>query len=937
VGLSPGTRLGPYEIVAPIGAGGMGEVYRGRDTRLDRDVAIKVLPSSLAADPEARARFEREARAVSQLNHPHICALYDVGRINDIEFLVMEYLDGESLAARLERGPLPPDEALDYAVQIADALDKAHRRGIVHRDLKPANVMLTKGAVVGRSVVTSSRTAPPIAKLLDFGLAKLAPPPTFGSTETVLAQRTGTNPPRGPANPATAQGTILGTFQYMAPEQVEGAEIDARADIWGFGCLLYEMLTGRRAFEGKTQASVIASILGRDPTPVVELQPLAPPALGRVIRICLAKDPEARFQSAYDLLLQLQWIAEGGSAAGLPAPVIERRKRRERTWWLAAAAAMLALGAAGAWFLKPVPLVSNVSEHFQFPLPDRQSFSRTGRHYLAISPDGRRLAYIADKKIHLREMHQLASHPITGTDEDPLNLMFSPDGQWIAYFVPLGSGTQASSDNFVLKKIQIIGGTPMPLCTVGWPYGASWQNHTIVFGQNSDQVHGILAVPDSAGTPTTLVTVGKDEQATQPHVIADGKLVLFTVRGAASPSVSWDLADVVVQAPGQSTRTVLVKGATDGQLITNRLVYYRDGSVFGIGVDSQARATRGGPVPIVEGVQSTTAGAGGGLFAIADNGTLAFVPGAGTLNAEPRQLVWVDRQGKEEKIAAPERPYRHPRLSPDGTRIVVADDNIETAGLYTWELDRQVLTRLSPSGDHRDDHPLWTRDGRAVIYRFIARDGTGKIMRIDASGAGMPEPLLDLARVDDVQQGIPESISPDGKVLTLRIGAPLDVVALSLESTDRTLRKLVAGPTFEYEGVISPKGEWLSYVMGDAPGPGQIFVRPYPDVTRDRWQVSPVRAGDPVWARSGRELFFLSAAGKMLGVTVQPGPVFGRATELFDTRVYMEVGAPGIDYDTAPDGRFLMIKKRGLDLDATASPTITIITHWLDELRARVK
>ena len=753
MGLNPGTRLGPYEIVSPIGAGGMGEVYRARDTRLDRDVAIKVLPSSLSADPKARARFEREARAVSQLNHPHICALYDVGRVrisdssgrqgDEVEFLVMEYLEGESLAARLKRGPLSADEALDYAVQIADALDKAHRQGIVHRDLKPANVMLTKGGAA-RTLATGARTSPSIAKLLDFGLAKLAPPPTIGSKETVLASNAGTNLPRAAgASPATAEGTILGTFQYMAPEQVEGREIDARADIWAFGCVLYEMLTGRRAFEGKTQASVIAGILGRDPTPVAELQPLAPPALGRVIRICLAKDPNARFQSSYDLLLQLQWIDEGGSAAGLPAPVIERRKRRERTWWLAAAAATLAVGAAGAWILKPAPAITNVSERFSYALPAGQIFSRTGRRYLAISPDGKRVAFIANQQIHLREMHQLDSHPIVGTNEDPLNLVFSPDGQWIAYFVPLNTGTPTSSNNFTLKKIQVTGGTPVPLCTTGWPYGANWQGHTIVFGQNSDQVHGIQAVPDTAGTPTTLVTVGKDEQATQPRVIADGQLVLFTVR--AGTTGTWDAADLVLQAPGESTRTVLVKGATDGQLIADRLVYHRDGTVFGVGIDVRARATHGGPVPIIEGVQSTTAGVGAAVLSVADNGTLVFVPGGGESNTETRQLVWVDRTGREEKIPAPGRPYRHPRLSPDGTRIVVADDPGTSSSLFTWDLARSVLTPLSPSGDQRDDSPVWM-DNHTIIYRSTKPDGAVTIMRIDASGATGPEPLVELGK-----------------------------------------------------------------------------------------------------------------------------------------------------------------------------------------------
>jgi len=841
--VTPGTRLGPYEIVALIGAGGMGEVYRARDSRLDRDVAIKVLPNALSADPEARARFEREARAVSQLNHPHICALYDVGRRDDAEFLVMEYLEGESLAARLARGPLSTAEALDYGVQIADALDKAHRRGIVHRDLKPANVMLTKGGAA-RSVVTSSRTAPSIAKLLDFGLAKLAPPPTIASKETVLAANAGKSVPR--INPATAEGTILGTFEYMAPEQVEGGEVDARADIWALGCVLYEMITGRRAFEGKTQASVIAGVLSRDPTPVAELQPLAPPALGRVIRICLAKDPDARFQSSYDVLLQLQWIAEGGSAAGLPAPVVERRKRRERTLWLAGAATAVAAAAAGAWLLKPAPVISNVSEHWAFTLPEGQNFTRPGRRYLAISPDGRRFAYIANQQIYLREIDQLDSHPVPGTNEDPLDVMFSPDGQWMAYFVPNVVLNVNGDTATVLKKIRITAGTPVNLCTTGFSFGASWEGHTIVFAQNSDRLHGIAAVPDTPGSPATLITVGKDEQAAQPHLIAGGTRVLFAVRTGIGPG-SWDLADVVVQAPDEAKRTVLVNGATDPHLVANRLIYTHRGTVFAIGMEPRDRATHGGPVPVIEGVQSTVSGSS--ILAIADNGTLVYEPGNGDLADQPRQLVWVDRQGREEKISAPERPYRHPRVSRDEKRIVVVVETSASMSLNTLELSRGVLQRLSPIGEQRDDSPVWTPDGR-VIYRSVRPDGTTAIMRIDASGVSPPETLIDLGRIPSAL-GLPESVSPDGNTLTFRtFGLASDVMALRLDSADRTPQPLVHTPAFEFNGVISPDGHWLAYTKSDqGSAAGQIYVRPYPNVDANQWQVSSA----PGVTSSGRD------------------------------------------------------------------------------------
>ena len=939
--LTPGMRLGPFEVISAIGAGGMGEVYKARDTRLERTVALKVLPATLADDPEFRARFEREAKTISALNHPNICTLYDVGtaeapvsapaagatpRSRELAYLVLEHLEGETLSARLIKGPLPSDQALDYAMQIVDALDKAHRQGIVHRDLKPANVFLVKGG---------SASGPGVCKLLDFGLAKIGAVATPGTIETRLVTHA-TQPQQ--STPLTAQGSILGTFQYMAPEQIEGHEADARTDIWGFGCVLYEMLTGRRAFEGKSQASLIASILERQPTPITELQPLAPPALGRIVRTCLEKHPDNRFHTAHDLRLHLQWIEDGGSAAGVPAPVIASRKRRERTLRIGVAAATLLLGAAGAWLLKPAPVVSTVSERFSFPLPEGQNFTRTGRSYLAISPDGRRMAYIANRQIHLREMHQLVSQPISGTNEDPLDLVFSPDGQWIAYFVPSAAVVQAStaSNTFILKKIQIGGGTPVPLCPAGWPFGVSWHDHTIVFGQNTDQFRGVMSVPDTAGTPEPLVTAEKAEQVTQPHLVDGGRLVMFTVR--AGSATSWDDADIVVQGPGDSDRAVLIRGGSDGRPIAeDRLIYYRDGTVFGTGFDSRARSIRGGSVPLVSGVQSTSAGSGAGLLSVAHNGTLVFVPGTGvSADAEQRHLVWVDRQGKEEQVPAPLRPWRHPRLSPDGGRIVVEEASQSGSALFSWDLARQVLTRLTPSSDRQASFPLWT-DNRSIVYRSTSVDGTVKLMRVDSSGAGAPEPLIDLGNIDS-SSGILDSISPDGRKLMLRMtNQQLDVMVLPLDGGDRKLQPVLAGPGSEFNGVLSPDGNWLAYVSQEPSPPGYVFLRPFPDVAANRWQVSSTAGADAAWARSSREVFFLSNSNKMLSVTLQPGPVLGRETELFDATAYLSVLQPGVDYDTAPDGRFLMIKRRNVTTTADARPTLTIVTHWVDEVKARVK
>jgi serine/threonine protein kinase len=924
----------------------MGEVYRAKDTRLGRIVAIKILPPALSGDPEARGRFEREARAISHLNHPHICALYDVGRARpegasaaagEIEFLVMEFLDGESLAARLARRPMTLSETLDLSIQIADALDKAHRQGIVHRDLKPGNVMLVKRGPA-QATGTTPRGADAVAKLLDFGLAKLAPVSSIGTPDTAMtgaiqiaSQVTG---------PVTAAGTVLGTFQYMAPEQLEARDVDARADIWAFGCVLYEMLTGRRAFDGTTTASQIAAILGGDPTPPSELQPLTPPALDRVIRICLAKDPDARFQSSYDLLLQLQSISENGSTGVVSGRVIEHDTRRQRLMWIAAGVGALALGAAGAWYLKPAPIIANVSERFSLELPPGEVFTREGRRDVAISPDGRRMAYIASHRIYLREMDQLVSKPVAGTDTDPLELTFSPDGQSLAYFVQLPSGVGLAGTEFRLMKIPIAGGTPVALSPpTGSPHGVRWQGHTIAFGQNTDRVRGIFTVPDTpdaSGMLTTLIAAGKDERVGQPYLLDGGKVVLFTVETGSGNAVEGSL---VLQAPGETTRTVLVKGGIDGVPVADRLVYWQSDTLFGIGFDARARAVRGEPVPILKGVRASTVASGDAQYGVADNGTLVFVPGsAGGLE---RELVWVDRHGKEEIIPMPIRAYRHPRISPDGTRIVVAietppRDESQNVNLFIWDVARHGLTQLTSDSDRANDFPLWMPGGRSVVYRSLSTDGTARIMQLDASGATAPEKVLDLGKIDR-RFGTLESVAPDGHAVTIRMmGRGIDVYTLPLTGSDRVPRPLLDSPAIEMSSAISPNGKIVAYVYGDGGSGGHIFARPYPDIARDRWPVSTEAGDDIVWARSSGELFFISG-GKMLGVIVQPGPVFGRETELFDNTPYLDAYLSGVDYDVASDGRFLMIRQTGVGSESGVKPSLVIVTHWTDELRARVK
>src|SRR5215468_4407566 len=442
--LSTGARLGPYELLAPLGAGGMGEVYRARDTRLERTVAVKVLPSHLSASAEVRQRFEREARTISQLSHPHICALYDVGNQDGVEYLVMEFLEGETLAERLLKGPLPADQTLRYGIEIADALDKAHRQGIVHRDLKPGNVMLTKSGI----------------KLLDFGLARYAPTGAGASSVSVLPTQAGTN--------LTEKGTVLGTFQYMAPEQLEGKEADARTDIFALGTVLYEMATGKKAFSGPSQATLIAAIIGSEPPPISTVQPMVAPALDRVVKACLAKDPEDRWQTAHDVRLQLQWILEGGSQAGVAAPVVARRRTRERLAWGLFAAAALAAAFFAAGYLRRAPKPGR-AVRTSVILPEKRFLN-----FLAVSPDGAQLAFVAGtpggkRQIWLRSLDSLTAQPLASTENSDFPF-WSPDGKFLAFFA-----------DGKLKKVEAAGGPAVILCDAAPNgLGGTWSREGVI-------------------------------------------------------------------------------------------------------------------------------------------------------------------------------------------------------------------------------------------------------------------------------------------------------------------------------------------------------------------------------------------------------------------------------------------------------------------------
>jgi Tol biopolymer transport system component len=913
--LAPGAKLGAYEVIAKVGEGGMGEVYRARDTRLDRTVAIKVLPQQIAGGAEFRERFEREARAISQLNHPHICTLYDIGREGANHFLVLEYLEGETLADRLRKGPLNVDQAITYAIQIAAALDAAHRRGILHRDLKPGNVMVTAAG----------------AKLLDFGLAKATAATTGGGS----AHGTSLSVPLTVTTPLTSQGTILGTFQYMAPEVIDGEAADARADIWAFGCVLYEMLTGTRPFAGKTQASLLGAILKDDARPVSAAQPLVPPALERIVRTCLAKDPVQRVQSAHDLLLNLQWIGEGGSAAGVPAPILARRRSRERSIWIAAAVAAALLGTLAGWLAKPASTRTNPIRRFVHTLPTDQQLTRMGRHAVAIAPDGSFFIYVANQQLYLRRMNQLEAQPIKGTQEDPVEPVISPDGQWVAYCVPpaqAGALSATGQPGATLKKIPVTGGAPIVLATVGFPFGASWHGDTIVIGQGQS---GIVTVPHGGGTPTDVVKLeGAEQLASMPLLVDEGRTAVFTL--ASRTLATWNDADIVAQSLQTGKRTVIVTGGHDARVVPGGLLtYMRDGTLFAGRFDPARPARVTDVAPLVTGVTAAAnvGSAGPGQYAVSMDGHLTYVMNPAQAEGPKRSLVWVDRGGREEPIAAERRSYVAARVAPDGARIALDEGQGVSRNIWIWDVQHDILQRLTSELDQAEKRaPVWLPTSRSVIYSATA-NGRSAVIRIAADGTGAPEQLID----EKQALLIPKSMSPDGKQLLYvrwMTTTNADIAALSITG-ERTARTLIATPKIEDNPTISPNGRWLSYESEES-GRREIYVRAFPNVDGGRWQISANGGSHAVWSRNGRDLFFETPEQRLAAISVDPGETtfhYGKPTPLFDLKPYF-VSFPTTPYDVAPDGRFVFIK----DAPIVAAPqTIVVVEHWLDEVRARLE
>jgi serine/threonine protein kinase len=889
--LSPRTRLGPYEIIAPLGTGGMGDVYRARDTRLERTVAIKILPQQFSSDPVRKQRFEREAKTISSLNHPHICTLHDIGSQDGVDYLVMECVEGETLAKRLEKGPLPLEQVVKYGAQIADALDKAHRAGIVHRDLKPGNIML---AATG-------------AKLLDFGLAKPAAP--MATLATMTATKTET--------PITQEGTIVGTFQYMSPEQVEGKELDGRSDIFSLGAVLYELLTGQRAFEGKSQFSVASAILEKEPAPISSLKPLTPPSLDHAIRRSLMKEPERRWQSAADLAGELQWVGESASqASAFPSTGQENNARQWLAWGIAALlGATAALTAFLYWGKRPP---DGEPVRFELPLPP-------GNLSFTLSPDGRQLAYPVpgpDGSIWIRPLDSLEARSLPGTENVQTPVFWSPDSRFIAF----QSGNK-------LKKIDVSGGPPQPICDLtSVALGGAWNlDGTVILGVIGK---GVMQVPAAGGVPSLVTsTLGHNENHVFPSFLSDGKHFVY-LKAGENPGIY--VGSVNLKPDQQSSKRLLVTPvmavyapSTDAGM--GRLLFMREGSLMAQAFDERRLEPAGEPILFAEHVASFLLS---GAYSASSSGVLAYRPaktGPGL-----SELIWFDQQGKELSVAGQHGSiyaYFDLALSPDGTRLAASRIDLSMAGsqLGIWLLDfaRNVSTRFTfdPAPDLS---PVWSPDGSRIAFAAVRTGRTG-IYQKASNGAGTEQVLI--GATEDAK--VPSDWSRDGRFLLYAVQDPrtkADLWALPLASDGKPAGAPIPFVNTEFnedQGRFSPDGHWVAYVS-DESGRSEIYVQPFPAATGggSKTQVSRDGGDQPRWRRDGKELFYLSLDGKLMAVDVTEGPTFraGIPESRFQALVVRgrrESLLGVLRWDVAPDGRHFLINRVN-----TPSEPLTVVLNW---------
>jgi len=907
--LTAGTRLGPYEILAPVGAGGMGEVYKAQDTRLERTVAIKVLNSRLSESTEVRQRFEREAKTISRLSHPHICALFDVGQADGTEYLVMEYLEGETLTQRLARGPLPTEQVLRYGIEMAEALDQAHRQGIVHRDLKPGNVMVTKSGT----------------KLLDFGLAKAfersvdatereqaaaGQHPTAKSVLTSLPTAAGT--PN-----LTQEGTILGTFQYMAPEQLEGRDADARTDIFALGAVLYEMATGRKAFAGKSQASLIGAILKDEPAAISSIQPMAPPALDRVTRVCLAKDPEDRWQSAHDIAAELKWIAEG-SAAGIAAPaaIAVRRRSRERVAWSGFALATLAAMALGVGYLRRAPAPPRVTR-FEIVPSDTAPFQAPSNEFatmMAVSPDGRTLVFEADdskgkRSLWIRALDSLEARPLPGT-ENAWYPFWSPDSRSIGFF----AGKK-------LKRVDASGGPVQDVCDAADGRGGTWSRDGVILlaPAPAGPIHRVAA---SGGVPAPAISLdaahGEDSQR-WPTFLPDGKHFFYFSYLGANPEARNQNGGVRVGTLDSKETHVVVPDASNVAYVEpGEILFSRGGNLLAQRFDSRALRVVGEAVAVAQSV-SVDEAKKLAFFSASTTGVLAYARD----KAFPARLLWLDRQGRQIGSVGEPGDYRFPRLSPDGRRLSVAVAQGPRSSVWIYDLTRGSSTRFSSDTAFDDEPAIWSPDGGRLAFGS-ARGGPERLFVRPVSGAGSEQALL---KTTDAE--IPLDWSRDGRFIAFvapGLTTDWDIWILPLEG-DRKPFPFRQSPAADVGPSFSPDGKWIAFTAEES-GRSDVFAAPFPG-PGEPIPISTAGGRDARWRGDGKELFYIAEDGRMMAVPIREGSTLepGVPTALFDARTRVQ---RGFRFDASADGQRFLVVTRVSDVEF--SP-IAVVVDWMEGLK----
>jgi len=887
--LEPGSSIGPYDIVGLIGTGGMGEVYRARDRTLHRDVALKILPEPFATDAERLTRFEREARALAALNHPHIAQIYGVEESNGARALVMELVEGETLADRLARGALPVTEAVAIARQLADALDAAHERGIIHRDLKPANIKLRPDGT---------------AKVLDFGLAK-----AFDSRTDGEAAHSSTMTATG-----TRAGLILGTAAYMSPEQARGLPVDKRTDVWAFGCVLHEMLTGRAAFAGNTVSDTVARILEREPDWTL-LPATAPAALRGLLRRCLEKDPRQRLRDIADARI---WIDEMGRVAVGASLAARVGGSRVAVRWLTVSVAVTAVTAGAiAWMLKPAvtPVISRLSHVLS---SDVSLGLGPPGSVVTIAPDGSSIVYAATDRLYCRALSEAEALPIRGTEGSPRVPFFSPDGPSVGYW------DSAASE---LRRIAIAGGTPVPLTRASPLYGASWsRDDTILYGQED----GIWRLPASGGTAEHLVRIEPTELVYGPRLLPDGQHLMFSLVTRASmigQAAAWDTARVIVQSLGTGERTDLLRGGDARLVPTGHLVYALGTALFAVPFDDATREVRGAPVSVAEGVQRSGRGSegqgGSANYDVSRNGTLVSARGPGWVH-RLRRLLSVDLAGTARPLIDDTRDYWRPRISPDGTRVAVEVLQPDLSSqVWMVDLQREMATPLAT--DAGSGYVAWTPDGKSVIYRQRVTN----LYRQPADGSGAPQPLLShpepTGRVMDV--------SRDGIVAFASRSPQEDIRTLDLDNG--TVSEFLATPAREYMASFSPDGSWLAYTSNES-GRDEVWVRPFPRTEGVARLVSNDGGSGPVWAPNGTALYYRAASGYIMAVPVTLGDSFtaGRPDALFRFAGIYRMSNTATAYDIHPDGkRFIMVSEPEDALPAQSRQQVDVVLNWFEEVR----